>query len=54
MTADEAHARAARSRATQGLGPTITDPETIAKVAAMVAEALAAAAPAEVEQQQAG
>ncbi|SRR6266498_485919 len=40
MTPEEARAAVARSRAKQGLPPTIPDPETLDKVAAMVADAL--------------
>jgi hypothetical protein len=40
MTHEEARAAAARSRAAQGLPPTISDPETLDKVAAMMADAL--------------
>jgi len=42
MTAEEMRAWVAESRAKQGLPPTIRDPDTIAKVAAMVADALVA------------
>jgi hypothetical protein len=45
MTREEARSAAARSRATQGLPPTITNPETLDRVAAMVADALLLAAP---------
>jgi predicted DNA-binding transcriptional regulator AlpA len=48
--ADQAHVKAARSRAKQGLGPTITDRATLEKVAAMVAEILADREPAPKEE----
>lgn len=40
MTYEEARRAAARSRAAQGLPPTITDAETLDRVAAMVADAI--------------
>jgi hypothetical protein len=40
MTPEEARAAAARSRAKQGLPPTISDPETLERVAALAAEVL--------------